>query len=174
MASGELGTLALALSTRLVRPVAWGPDYVSYKTADHTRFSRYHSYPRMSVRGTFTPKGEQPRAVSGAAWYDHEWSDGERDPELLGWDWFGLRFGDGRSLMLYRMRGADGETRHLRDRERDRWFGRLGLGGGAHDPHAALGEPANGASYPVARRIRIEPGSARADRPDGRGGNRSW
>jgi predicted secreted hydrolase len=41
---------------------------------------------------------------------DREWSTSALAPELQGWDWFALQLDDGRDLMFYRLRGADGGT----------------------------------------------------------------
>ncbi len=41
---------------------------------------------------------------------DHEFSSGQLLPEQVGWDWFSLQLDDGRDLMLYLMRRADGSV----------------------------------------------------------------
>ena len=46
--------------------------------------------------------------VTGKAWLDHEWSSELLPPNAQGWDWVGLNFHDGTSLMAFRMRGLDG------------------------------------------------------------------
>ena len=112
-AKGSAGTLDLTLTPPRTAPVKWGPQYRSDKSADGRAFSRYQSYPRLRASGTYISPGDTARSVSGTAWFDHEWSDGSKDPSAVGWDWFGLRLGDGRSLMLYRMRGPDGGSAHL-------------------------------------------------------------
>lgn len=159
-AAGEPGILTLTLTPGLKRPVAWGPAYVSYKDSARTTFSRYQSFPRMRASGSFAARpGETPREVSGLAWFDHEWSDGRLAPGIVGWDWMGLRIGEDRALMLYRMRGPGGRTLHL--------FGGLVGRDGAVTPIAASGvrlhplrywvSRRSGARYPVAWRIRIAP-----------------
>lgn len=112
-AAGTVGTLDLTLTPPRATPVKWGPQYRSDKSADGRVFSRYQSYPRLRAAGAYVSPGDTARAVSGSAWFDHEWSDGTTTPSSVGWDWFGLRIGDGRSLMLYRLRRADGGTAHL-------------------------------------------------------------
>jgi predicted secreted hydrolase len=47
-------------------------------------------------------------AVSGTAWFDHEWGPGALPSGALGWDWFAAQMSDGSDLMLYRMRGEGG------------------------------------------------------------------
>jgi predicted secreted hydrolase len=39
---------------------------------------------------------------------DHEFSSSQLSPGQVGWDWAGIQLRDGRSLMVYRLRGADG------------------------------------------------------------------
>jgi predicted secreted hydrolase len=47
-------------------------------------------------------------AVSGSAWFDHEWGTSQLGEGVVGWDWFSLRLHDGRDLMVYRLRRGDG------------------------------------------------------------------
>jgi len=158
-AAGEPGALSLTLSPELPRPVAWGPGYISYKDSAGVTFSRYQSFPRMRAVGSFARPGEPPGAVSGIAWFDHEWSDGRLAPGIVGWDWMGLRIGEDRALMLYRMRGRDGHTAHL--------FGGLVERGGAVTPIAPRDlrmrplrywvSRRSGARYPIAWRLVISP-----------------
>ena len=69
--------------------------------------SYYYSIVRIAASGEITLAG-QTHAVSGAAWLDREWSTGALSAEQAGWDWFALQLRDGREVMLYRMRRADG------------------------------------------------------------------
>jgi len=79
-----------------------GPGGVSY----------YVSHTRMEVSGRVRPvcllaalcPGS---AVTGQAWFDHQWGDFEID-DFAGWDWFALQLSDGAELMLYLIRGDDG------------------------------------------------------------------
>jgi predicted secreted hydrolase len=50
----------------------------------------------------------QTYAVRGSSWFDHEWSTSVLAEDAVGWDWFGLQLDDGRELMLYYVRRADG------------------------------------------------------------------
>jgi predicted secreted hydrolase len=156
-ASAPCGTLSLTLHPRRSRPVAWGPDYISYKDDAGTTYSRYQSYPDLSAKGTLTPPGGGSHAVEGSGWFDHEWSDGRMEPGIEGWDWLGLRIADGRSLMLYRLRGPGGMTRHLFGGlvELDGTVRPLG-GGDVHmEPGRRWTSAVSGARYPVAWRIRV-------------------
>lgn len=158
-ASGDLGELSLDLDPSRPEPVAWGPQYFSAKNAAGTSFSRYHSDPRMRARGQVAPPGGLPRRVRGTVWYDHEWSGGAYDSTLAGWDWFGLRLEDGRSVMLYRMRDRIGETTYLFGGIVDRQ-GRVRAFHGSEVTMDALRtwtSPRTGARYPVAWKIAIHP-----------------
>jgi predicted secreted hydrolase len=158
-ATGEPGTLSLTLTPGLPRPVAWGPAYVSYKDSAGTTFSRYQSYPRMRAVGTFSRPGEPPREVAGLAWFDHEWSDGRLAPGIVGWDWMGLRIGEDRALMLYRMRSREGRAAHV-------FGGLVGRDGSVMPilsrdvrlrPLRYWVSRRTGARYPVAWRLRVAP-----------------
>ena len=46
--------------------------------------------------------------VAGRAWLDREWSTSSLARGIVGWDWFGLQLNDGRELMLYVLRDAQG------------------------------------------------------------------
>jgi predicted secreted hydrolase len=158
-AAGTVGTLDLTLTPPRAIPVKWGPQYRSDKSADGRAYSRYQSYPRLRAAGAYVSVGDTARSVSGSAWFDHEWSDGASDPSMVGWDWFGLRIGDGRSLMLYRMRRLDGGTAHL--------FGGLvdsrGIVRALSSAEVALApirywtSPRSGARYPISWKITLAP-----------------
>ena len=75
-----------------------GPNNASY----------YYSIARIDAEGQLRVDGETHH-VTGGAWLDREWSTSVLAPEYAGWDWFALRLDDGRDLMLYRMRRADGQ-----------------------------------------------------------------
>ena len=137
--------------------MAWGADYISYKDEAGTTYSRYQSYPDLSARGTLTTRGGEPRALKGSGWFDHEWSDGRMEAGIEGWDWLGLRIADGRSLMLYRLRGPGGATRHLSGGlvQHDGTVRALGRGDVHMEPRRRWTSPVSGARYPVAWRIRI-------------------
>ena len=70
--------------------------------------SHYYSIVRIAAAGEITVGG-RTHAVSGLAWLDREWSTGALSAEQTGWDWFALHLQDGRDLMFYRMRRADGQ-----------------------------------------------------------------
>jgi predicted secreted hydrolase len=70
--------------------------------------SYYYSRPRMPVRGTVTLQG-RPLAVTGEAWFDHQW--GDFIAVGGGWDWFAVNLADGTDLVLWLVRDADGAHR---------------------------------------------------------------
>ncbi len=94
----------------LTPPVIFGEDGVSRKGADPTAASHYVTFPRLEVSGTLSATGRPPQRVRGLAWMDHEWSSNQLDRDQVGWDWAGIQLNDGRSLMAYRLRKADGSS----------------------------------------------------------------
>ena len=71
--------------------------------------SYYYSRPQLAVSGSIVIEGKA-NAVTGRAWLDHEWSSEYMAQEAAGWDWTGINFADGGSLMAFRMRGRAGGT----------------------------------------------------------------
>ncbi|MDX1465961.1 MAG: lipocalin-like domain-containing protein [Halomonas sp.] len=84
--------------------VRHGDAGFSQKSADG-QGSIYVSQPFFEVAGEVTLAGE-PRAVSGRAWLDREWSSQLLGPDQSGWDWFSLHLADGHKLMAFRLRGG--------------------------------------------------------------------
>jgi predicted secreted hydrolase len=68
--------------------------------------SYYYSRTRLSVAGTLKDHG-QPVAVTGQAWFDHQW--GNFLTGSGGWDWFSLQLDDDTELMLFFLRDAAGQ-----------------------------------------------------------------
>jgi predicted secreted hydrolase len=83
---------------------AWqqGIGGFSQKGPLESQASHYYSRPQMKVKGQLRYKTS--KAVQGLAWLDHEWSSTLLDPQAVGWDWVGINFFDGRSLMAFRIR----------------------------------------------------------------------
>ena len=138
----------------LTPPVVFGENGVTRKGADPAAASHYLSFPRLASAGLLTRSGRS-EPVSGTSWMDHEFSSSQLSRGQVGWDWAGVQLRDGRSLMVYRMRGADGAQ--------DPWStltevdarGRIlratrsfQLTGGAWR------SPASGAAYPLPLRLR--------------------
>ena len=67
--------------------------------------SFYYSQPSYDVTGTITVDGRDI-AVTGQAWFDHEWSSQPLAKDQTGWDWFSFHFASGEKLMGFRLRDA--------------------------------------------------------------------
>lgn len=65
--------------------------------------SYYYSQPFYKVTGTITVDGRDV-AVTGQAWFDHEWSSQPLAADQTGWDWFSFHFDSGEKLMGFRLR----------------------------------------------------------------------
>jgi predicted secreted hydrolase len=88
-------------------PVIHGIDGISQKGAQPGNASHYYSLTRMPTRGSLMIDGERYE-VSGVSWMDHEFGTSFLEPEQRGWDWLSIQMSDGRELMLYQLRRADG------------------------------------------------------------------
>ena len=98
--------IAVALRFDATKPVvAQGDAGLSRKSPGNASY--YYSFPRLTVRGTLRSQDGQ-HAVTGLAWFDHEWSTSVLSDAQTGWDWFALHLRDGRDLMAFRLRRADG------------------------------------------------------------------
>lgn len=89
-------------------PVIFGEDGISRKGPEGTAASYYITYPRIAVSGSLQI-GEADLEVAGQAWMDHEISSSQLDRNQVGWNWACLQFDDGREIMGYVLRTADGE-----------------------------------------------------------------
>jgi len=91
----------------LAAPVVFGEGGVTRKGADPAAASHYLSFPQLATRGRLRQSGRE-QSLQGRSWMDHEFSSGSLSSGQTGWDWAGIQLRDGRSLMVYRLRGADG------------------------------------------------------------------
>lgn len=80
-----------------------GQNGYSQKLGQTSIASHYYSQPFIKLAGHISI-ADQTFEVSGQGWFDHEWSSQMLDEFTLGWDWFSLHLGDGKKLMLFRMR----------------------------------------------------------------------
>jgi predicted secreted hydrolase len=104
--------LALDLAARPAKPVALqGPNGFSRKSAEEGYASLYASVTRLATEGTIEIGGRR-LAVRGESWMDREVGSSQLAPDQVGWDWWSLRLADGRDLMLYLLRRADGSASH--------------------------------------------------------------
>lgn len=103
---------SLALALTPTRPhVFQGENGLSAKSSDGTAASLYYSFTRLATTGTITLDG-RTLTVSGESWMDREFGSSQLGAAQVGWDWFALRLDDGRDLMLYHLRRADGSIDH--------------------------------------------------------------
>ena len=102
------GQIAASLDLEAVKPVAvHGERGLDSKGPEPGNASYYYSFPRLGVRGSVSVDGIRSD-VTGSAWMDREWGTSALSPGVVGWEWFGLQLSDGRELMLYGLRQADG------------------------------------------------------------------
>ncbi len=102
---------SLRLSLAETQPVLInGRAGVSQKGPAIESASYYYSLPHLKVSGAIR-RDTQGDAVSGEAWFDHEWSSEYLDPQAAGWDWIGINFDDGGALMAFRIRDLQGKAR---------------------------------------------------------------
>lgn len=138
-------------------PLRNGKDGYSQKAFDPLNASYYYSRPQLVADGTLTLQGEA-RSVHGHAWLDHEWSSALMPEGAQGWDWIGINLHDGGSLMVFRMRDAQGQAL---------WAaGTLSESGGEArhlDPEQIVMQPLrrwrsprSGTEYPVAWRVEVD------------------
>ncbi|MCA1648639.1 MAG: carotenoid 1,2-hydratase [Chloroflexi bacterium] len=71
--------------------------------------SYYYSRTRLAVEGELAQGDGPPVHVSGLAWMDHQWGNFVV-AGAGGWDWYSLQLDDRSELMLYVLRGPDGQT----------------------------------------------------------------
>ena len=99
---------AIDLRLSQTRPAALHGDHgYSLKGSSPGNATHYYSLTRMPTAGTITLDG-RPIEVTGLSWMDHEFGTSALEPSQVGWDWFSIQLEDGRDLMLFQLRGADG------------------------------------------------------------------
>lgn len=100
--------MSFRLATRAAKPlVLQGPGGFSRKGTEAGAASQYYSFTRLETAGELELGGEEFQ-VTGESWMDKEFSSSHLGQNQVGWDWFSLQLDDGRELMLYLMRTADG------------------------------------------------------------------
>jgi predicted secreted hydrolase len=149
---------ALTLELEPGKPlVLQGENGLSRKGPEPGNASVYVSFTRLAARGRLTLDGRE-RAVQGEAWFDHEWGTSQLGAGVVGWDWLGLRLADGRELMLYRLRNADGSAAPQSAGnlvERDGTAHRLAVSDFTLEPLSWWTSPRTGARYPARVRVRV-------------------
>ncbi len=100
--------IGFELSTRPMKPLIFqGPGGFSRKGDGEDAASQYYSFTRLDTAGSLTVGGRS-FDVTGTSWMDKEFSSSQLEENQVGWDWFSLQLNDGREVMLYLMRRADG------------------------------------------------------------------
>lgn len=95
--------LDLALATTRPPALHGGIGWIDFAPAGS---SYYYSRTTLEAGGTLTLDG-QALAVTGSAWFDHQWGD-FISVGGGGWDWFAVNLADGTDLTISLVRGADG------------------------------------------------------------------
>ncbi len=129
-----------------------GDGGYSRKGPDPAQASYYYSLPHMKVSGTAGRAGAAPAAVTGSAWFDHEWSSAALDPDAQGWDWLGANLADGSALMAFQIRGRQGGKlwAHATLRDASGKVTQYLPGQVSFTPQARWQSPRTNAVYPVA------------------------
>lgn len=110
--SARKNGLGLQLQLTPRKPVILhGANGLSQKGPAVGEASYYASSTDLETHGTISfAQNAAPIAMSGTSWFDHEFSSNMLAKDQVGWDWFGLHLSDGRDLMIYVMRRADGSV----------------------------------------------------------------
>ena len=96
------GKYELQLEIDLVDARLWAHGDAGYVQKTKQTGNVYVSYPFLPARGTLRDLVKGTRhAVCGSIWFDHE--VGVQNVQRVSWQWFALRFADGRSYMIYRV-----------------------------------------------------------------------
>lgn len=152
------GDISLDLTLQSSKPPALQGDRgLSQKGREPGNASYYYSLTRMLSEGQLSVGG-QTFAVTGSSWFDHEWSTTSLDPGTVGWDWFSIQLDDGRELMFYRLRQADGSTSPFTAGtlvERDGSTRKLSAAEVKVEARGEWRSPRSGATYPAAWRLSI-------------------
>lgn len=151
---------AVALDLELVprKPlVLQGERGLSQKGSAPGNASYYYSYTRLQAAGTVGIEGRET-PVLGTAWLDREWSTSALSDGQVGWDWFALQLSDGRDVMVYQLRRADGSPDPLSKGvvvDADGNARTVGLEAFEVEPIGSWASPIDGSVYPSGWRVRL-------------------
>jgi predicted secreted hydrolase len=137
-------------------PLLNGDSGLSRKGSAPQAASYYYSVPHLRVAGSIGREGRTD-AVTGEAWFDHEWSSEYLEAGAVGWDWIGINLADGGALMAFRIRGSDAEPRWAGAtlRGSDGTTRILGPSEVQFTPLRTWMSPRTAVHYPVEWRIRV-------------------
>lgn len=157
-AADRVHGIGLDLELEAAKPlVLHGVRGYSRKGSDPGNASIYSSWTRLAARGRVRSGGRE-HDVRGGAWYDHEWGTSQLGEGVVGWDWFSLRLADGRELMLYHLRRADGSPEPFSAGtlvERDGTPRSLAPGDFSIEVRGTWRSPRSGGVYPAAWTLRV-------------------
>jgi predicted secreted hydrolase len=147
-------------------PLLQGEAGFSQKAPAEDNASHYYSRPQLQVSGVLQ-LGSERLQVEGTAWLDHEWSSAILPEQAQGWDWLGINLTDGGALMLFQMRGHDGQAiwasgTELDAQGRQRHFGADAI---RFRPLRYWQSPRTAARYPVVWQIELDDGRRFVVRP---------
>jgi predicted secreted hydrolase len=152
------GGTGLDLRLSAAKPLALhGERGLSRKSAEPGNASYYVGYTRLAAAGRLVVDGREID-VAGSAWFDHEWSTSALGAGVVGWDWFSLQLDDGRELMFYALRRADGSREPVSAGSLVEPDGAIVPLGAAEVETRALAfwtSPKSGARYPVRWRLSV-------------------
>ncbi len=142
-----------------------GDAGLSRKGPEARQASYYYSLPLLAPRGALVLDGRRfaldaPSPRTGAAWFDHEWSDELLATGAVGWDWIGINLFDGSTLTAFRLRSRDGGTVWTGGSWRPAGGAVQVFGNGdvAFVPGRRWTSPHTGAAYPVEWQVRTPAG----------------
>lgn len=154
-AAREVG-FELDLGVVPTKPIVMhGASGISRKGPEPGNASAYASATRLATQGTLRLDGRELR-VRGEAWFDHEWGSSQLGAGVVGWDWTGMRLDDGRELMLYQLRRADGTATPFSAGTlvaKDGTARHLALADFTFEPLSTWTSTATGARYPLRWRV---------------------
>jgi predicted secreted hydrolase len=140
-------------------PTLHGASAYSQKGAARGNASYYYSLTRMPTTGTITVDGRSV-AVTGQSWMDHEFGTSVLEAGQVGWDWFSLQLSDGRDLMIFQIRRADGSVDPHSSGTLVEHDGRtVGVAPFQLEPGRRWTSLSSGATYPVQWTVRV-PGAS--------------
>jgi len=155
----QSGEMRMALTLTPTQPVlVQGAGGYSKKGPGAHNASYYYSHPQLRVSGKAGRSGAV-QAVTGSAWFDHEWSSQALPPDASGWDWMAANLDDGSALMAFQVRAKGGGKlwAHATLRDRAGKVTRYPPDAVNFSPQARWKSPRTNAEYPVATTIGIGP-----------------